>query len=197
MSLQAFAEVNKIGLQFPRTKIAMLMRSYKKPPTRTWCLVPEAAWTKSAKMPWLPKLEASLRFFQCTCKPAIAGMKPIDEMALMSNVSIAAAEAFVLCKERGQEGEAMLSAVARFFEQIKVFAAANNLGPPPRADQSWLDFDRVKHDSDNTAVADKEPAQLLPIVIMYDEQLGLPINAQDVRAAPGKEASISTVPWEE
>ena len=43
LSLQAFAEVNKIGLQFPRTKIAMLMRSYKKPPIRTLCPVPEAA----------------------------------------------------------------------------------------------------------------------------------------------------------
>ena len=130
LSLQAVAAVNKIGLQFPRTKIAMLMRSYKKPPTRTWCPVPEAAWTSSAKLPSLPKLEALLRFFQCTCKPAVAGMLSINELGLMSNVSIAAADAFVLCKERGQEGEAMLSAVAKFYEQIKVHAAINNLGPP-------------------------------------------------------------------
>ena len=140
MSLQAFAEDNKIGLQFPRTKIAMLMRSYKKPPTRTWCPVPEAAWTNSAKTPSLPKLEALLRFFQCTCKPAVAGMLPINELGLMSNVFFAAADAFVLCKERGQEGEAMLSAVAKFYEQIKLHAAENNLGPPPRGptNPGWI-----------------------------------------------------------
>ena len=104
LSLQAFADVNKIGLQFPRTKIAMVMRSYKKPPSRTWCPVPEAAWTSSAKAPSLPKLEALLRFFQCTCKPAVAGMRLKYQMALMSNVFITAADAFVLCKEPRADG---------------------------------------------------------------------------------------------
>ena len=120
-----------------------------------------------------------------------------DELGLMSNVSIAAADAFVLCKERGQEGEAMLSAVAKFYEQIKVFASTNNLGPPPRADQSWLDFDRVKNESDNTAVAVKERAKLLPKVIMYDKESGAPINAQDVRSKTAQEVDISTIPWKE
>ena len=61
LSLQAFSEVNKVGLYVPRTKRAMLMRSDRKPPNRTWCLVPETTWTTSAKTPALPKLEAVLR----------------------------------------------------------------------------------------------------------------------------------------
>ena len=67
--------------------------------------------------------------------------------------------------------------------------------PSPKPEEPWLDFvEFKKRNTDKSAVADKEPAQLMPKVIMYGEQLGLPINAQDVRAAPGKEANISTFP---
>ena len=70
--------------------------------------------------------------------------------------------------------------------------------PPPKPKQPWLDFDemRKKH-TGNTAVADKEPAKLLPKVIMYDKESGAPINAQDVRAQTVQEADISTIPWKE
>ena len=74
--------------------------------------------------------------------------------------------------------------------------------PPPKPDEAWLDFDEMKTNTDKrntvkSAVADNESATLLPHVIMYDQTLGLPINAQDVRAAPGREANICTVPWNE
>ena len=50
----------------------------------------------------------------------------------------------------------------------------------------------------NTAVADNEPPKLLPKVIMYDKVFGMPINAQDVRAAGEHQAAeIVTVPWTE
>ena len=130
LSLQAFAEVNKVSLQYPRVKIAMLMRAYRKPPNRTWCPPPEPAWNQQAKTYAMSKLETMLHYFQSTCKPAVAGMLPIHELGLMSNVSIAAADAFVLCKERGQEGEGMVAAAAKFFEQIKTFAANSNPGHP-------------------------------------------------------------------
>ena len=55
---------------------------------------------------------------------------------------------------------------------------------------------RKKH-TGNTVVADKEPAKLLPKVIMYDKVSGAPIHALDVRAATDQEANISTLPWKE
>ena len=64
LSLQAFAEVNKVGLEFPRVKIAMLMRAYRKPPNRTWCPPPETTWTSATKEASLSNLEAVLRYFQ-------------------------------------------------------------------------------------------------------------------------------------
>ena len=49
LRLCAFAEVNKMPLDTPRCKIAVLMRAYRKPPSRTWCPTPEAAWGRSAR----------------------------------------------------------------------------------------------------------------------------------------------------
>ena len=77
LSFQAFAEVNKVSLRSPRVKIAMLMRAYRKPPHRTWCPPPETIWASSTKGQTLTKLEALLRYFQCKCKPAVAGMQPL------------------------------------------------------------------------------------------------------------------------
>ena len=133
LSLQAFAEVNKVPLQFPRVKIAMLMRAYRKPPNRTWCPPPEPTWASTSKEKSLSRLEAVLRYFQCTCKPAVAGMPPLKWAALAANVACAAAEAFVMCKEPPKEGGAMMSAVAKYFDEIKLFAGSAGREPPPEA----------------------------------------------------------------
>ena len=198
LSLQAFAEVNKVGLEFPRVKVAMLMRAYRKPPNRTWCPPPETTWTSSTKGQSLTKLEAVLRYFQCTCKPAVAGMQPLKWVALTANVACAAADAFIMCKEREKEGDAMLLAVAKHIDEIKVFAASKARDPPPKPEQAWMDFDEMKQrNKDKAAVADAEPEKIMPKVIMYDQDTGLPINAQDKRAATGQEAKTTTLPWAE
>ena len=49
LRLCAFAEVNKMPLDTPRCKIAVLMRAYRKSPSRTWCPTPEPAWGRSAR----------------------------------------------------------------------------------------------------------------------------------------------------
>ncbi len=49
LRLNAFATANKIDLDFPRCKIAMLMRAYRKPPSYGWCPSPEALWTRKER----------------------------------------------------------------------------------------------------------------------------------------------------
>ena len=60
--------------------------------------------------------------------------------------------------------------------------------PPSKPEEAWLDFDEMKKRNTNkSAAADKEPQPLLPDVIMYDQVLGTPINAQDVRDCTGSD----------
>ena len=142
LSLQAFAEVNKVELAYPRVKIAMLMRAYRKPPNRGWCPPPETTWTSTAKTQSLYKLERVLRYFQVTCKPAVAGMSPLRWATLSSNVACVAADAFITCKEREKEGGAMLSAVAKYFDEIKLFAESEKLDPPRESRPGLAGFRR-------------------------------------------------------
>ena len=108
----------------------MLMRAYRKPPNNTWCPPPEPTWNQQANAQSMSKLEAVLRYFQCTCKPAVAGMQSLKLATLTANVAVAAADAFIMCKEREKEGDAMMSAVAKHLDEIKVFAASMARDPP-------------------------------------------------------------------
>jgi hypothetical protein len=58
LRLAAFAVANKMQNDFPRCKIAMLMRSYrKKPDSYGWCPCPEGLWTrKRGRAPQLANL---------------------------------------------------------------------------------------------------------------------------------------------
>ena len=63
-----------------------------------------------------------------------------------------------------------------------------------------MDFDNEKHynnQKDTSAVADKELANILPKLIMYDAVAGVPHNAQDVRVARIQQANIANIPWKE
>ena len=91
-----------------------------------------------------------------------------------------------------------MSAVSKYFDEIKLFAEQEGLATPPKPEEAWLDFDEMKkRHACKSAVADTEPATLLPKVIMYDEVTGMPTSAQDVRVAPSREAIIASLPWKE
>ena len=60
----------------------------------------------------------------------------------------------------------MLLAVAKYIDEIKLFAASKGRDPPPKPEQAWMDFDEMKKRiKDQSAVADKEPEKILPKVI--------------------------------
>ena len=70
LRIQAFGDVNKIGINYPRTKIAVLMRAYKKEPKRGWCPEPESLWGK-AEAGDLQNLEAMLEYLWQACRPIL------------------------------------------------------------------------------------------------------------------------------
>ena len=61
LGLPAFAEVSKVGLEYPRVKIAIIMRAYRKAPNKTWCPPPEPRWNAGKKISKMQKLETLLR----------------------------------------------------------------------------------------------------------------------------------------
>ena len=48
LRLNAFTAINKIPTEFPRTKVAVLKRAYRKTPAYGYCPSPEAGWSKVA-----------------------------------------------------------------------------------------------------------------------------------------------------
>ena len=63
-----------------------------------------------------------------------------------------------------------MSAVAKNFDEIKLFAGSAGREPPPKPEQAWMDFEDMRQrNKDNTAVADKEPATILPQVSYKDK----------------------------
>ena len=95
--------------------------------------MPEAAWTQGHKTLSMSELEAMLSYFQVTCKPAVAGMQSWKWAALTANVACAAADAFIMCKQKEKEGDVMMSAVGKCFDEIKLFAEQEGRDPPPRS----------------------------------------------------------------
>ena len=87
------------------------------------------------------KLESVLRYFQSTCKPAVAGMPPLRWAQLTGNVACAAAEAFIMCRANEKDGDAMVLAVAKYYDEIKLFCRECGAGSPPRRSQTrhgWI-----------------------------------------------------------
>ena len=73
LRLVAFAKVNKMLAQTPRSKIAVLVRADRKPPSRTWRPCPESFWAKEDKGTRLLP-EQALLHFSGACRPAIMDM---------------------------------------------------------------------------------------------------------------------------
>ena len=59
LRLSAFALVNKMPTETPSATIAVLMRAYRKTPSRTYCPYPEGWWSREVKAP-LVVLEQAL-----------------------------------------------------------------------------------------------------------------------------------------
>ena len=68
--------------------------------------------------------------------------------------------------------------------------------PPRKPEQAWMDFEEMRQrNKDNTAVADKEPATILPTLIMYVQETGVPQIAQDAKVAKDdQQSNIAPVP---
>ena len=143
--------------------------------------------------PELEKLEALLHYSNVTCAPAVAGMDTDKRLMLLANVCCVAAEAFASRKRTDVTTASLLLATKPYFDEISA-----HLGTAmPDALEAWINFDAVAAKPRATREVEADD-QLLPKVILYDEAVGAPVDAQDTREHKVKAAGESVaIPWKE
>ena len=210
LRLVTFAQANQLPLETPRSKIAALMRAYRKNPTRGYCPTLENCWVMARNRDSLLALEQLLHYLVFTCKPAVAGMDADKRQALHANIMCVSAEAFAKCSEPGYAGgggsskgdihKCLLEATLKFYHEMEKFGSEQDPAVPmPRGDTRWLNgWDKVA--APKPAVAGSSPeAKLSPKVIEYDPSTGQPLTRQDTRKATEADAAgrQMEVPWRE
>ena len=93
LRLMAFAVVNKMDVNFPKAKVAVIMRAYRKPPRRAWCPCPESWWPNAGAQSLLV-LEQALHYFHDPCKDAVADMTAGKLQGLIANTNCMEAETY-------------------------------------------------------------------------------------------------------
>ena len=204
LRLNAFTEVNKMPVACPRSKIAVFKRAYRKKPSYGYCPSPEATWGK-IPLEDLRELEDLLQFFHVECQPAVAEAMPgAQTAAFLTNIDVAASEAFVANAKDKARKEKVLEATTKYYWQLK---EKSELMPktPLQNKFAWMIFpakaeSSAPQTSPNTAVAASQP--LLPKVLSFNADTGeLVGGGQDSREPrqeePTKEVGVVSVPWRE
>ena len=194
LRLQAFAVVNKLPLNTPRCKLAVLMRAFRKTPDHAFCPTPEHSWHRISPH-GLMKMEDIIQYFHTT---AVAVMTDVAEkLPFLANVYCVAAETTCVAHKKSKTVECLvsnlesqlLSALCCYHDTLVAKYKQKELQlPQTTGTNAWICFTPQLADksdqaakSSKTAVAEK----LLPKVIQFNEQ-GKPMTSQDVLAVAGE-----------
>ena len=147
LRLSAFATVNKMPTATPRSKMAVIMRAYRKPPNRTWCPCPESFWSKEDKRSLLP-LEQVLQYVSGTCRPAIMDMPLARLQSFLANTNCIAAETYARWRVKKGNIAAvlkvdLLDALKKFYDEVVDFCKSQQDKAPPDPLERWINFAAV------------------------------------------------------
>ena len=204
LRLQAFAEANKLPHDCPWVKIALILRSLRKTPQRTWCPPPEATWVKMPRAR-LERLQGIFLFFHYTCQRALQNMDAPQRLALLCNVDCVCAEAalqacFGKSANNSDYDKAILKAAYPFYKEVQNHCKSWVLSEPTPT-EAWIEFTAVAAElaSEATQAEETEGAlKVLPKVIEYDEASGKPVTSQDTRThGETRIEDVAILPWKE
>ena len=217
LRFSAFAAANKMCENAPRSKVVVIKRAYRKKPLHGFCPSPESHW---GDVGWerLQKLEELLRFLHVTCKPHFDKMTPQLRNKLVTNIDIAAADAFFATTSTVAATATALSAPKSSKQRVSVKVVEDSLLgatqrfleplgikelPGAQPDYNWIDFEKFaakskasqnpKSDEGSTASASTAVA-----VISFDEADGAMLNAQlefPEEAEAKKTEEAIELPW--
>ena len=199
LSLAAFALVGELMSEFPRVKVAIIMRCYRSVPKKGskargapgWCPDPSASWKKPVLETQLRLMESVLHAHHVTLKPKIAEHQPgLNVNDFLVNLSIACADAMEVVAKMAtptttSAQEALLDGCYTAYTAKLGAEAAVGIMKDMKAlpGCEWFDFAAVaaKTDKDKNAtqLQDKGAHDILnPKVISFNAVTGQPENKQ-------------------
>ena len=194
---QAFAEINKVDRQHPRTKLAALKRAYRKNPTNGFCPSPEACFHK-APFECVSKIEQLLHFFQVEAATAVAALgDEHKQQSFLANVDVAVAEAFVVCKKQDKPQEVVrivLTASYKYYHQLLYACGTQMKDCMAKQIEDWIDWKNVALEQckEQTSVKDKK---VLPVILDFDAKTGKALSQQELFPIQTQEGAKWSLPW--
>ena len=221
LRLGAFAQVGALRTEFPRVKVALIMRAYRLPPKRAmvgapgWCPEPEATWKKPLMEPQLRLMEGVLHTHYVTLRSQIVDLlggflegkttpkNAAAVEALLANISIQTACAmYLVTKEKEQTAkkgrEALLQGCQAAYTATLPEDGVTKLMELVKAlpGYDWFDFATLP-DGTNAAEAAQakgDAATAKPTVITFNAATGVPENEQATEAKEEKKGEWLPLP---
>ena len=127
-------------------------------------------------------------------------MSAAKRILLQSNVAVVASDALVSRKQRSDVTTDLLAeAVMPYVEEVRLHLLEKGK-ELPTASEEWVELGVATGVAAGSAVAETKPDErLLPKVIEFDELLGAPVSAQEIRTEDGVVGATESaaVPWKE
>jgi len=169
LRLQAFVDTNKVNINCPRTRIASLKIAYRKNPSHGYCPTPEATFHK-APLSMVLKLEELLHYFHVCCNAAVAVFGAEHQQdALLANVDVCAAEAFVTASDKFTLLEMQNQLFTATHTDHDQFAAVAEHSMPQTLDKQRGvgGFQMCPRENNKTSAV--AASRMLPKLITFDE----------------------------
>ena len=203
LSAASWAIVNKLGGDFPRTKVALLMRSYSMDAKGGVCPPPEQGWCE-LDFGTLEIIEELLLYFQCRLGPAAAALEQEERETLQASVCLRATDCFwkkhtALNKATWSKTKLRAELIAQTRELFEAFrrACPNKDGQSvfPSPEQNWLEGLSAAQDDVVTAAPSAETRKL-PALTSFDDD-GKPVTkeADQSGGAVSKLLVLPVGPW--
>ena len=197
LKFSAFAEANKLGLDCPRMKVALIKTCYRRKPQNGVCNNPSSFWAHAKDHEvCLQEGEQLLHYMHVTAAPQMQYLDPKSRNVMLANVDVAVTTAYeMLPKGEAKVQETVRNKIAA--SSVKHIAtwmeATGNAMPQPDPEAAWVRdgltaaYDKMHKDAAKTEDAnanpqsEKRPVESVhvPTAAMFDEASGRMIKAPE------------------
>ena len=173
LRFSAFAEANKLGLEFPRMKVALIKACYRRKPTNGICANPSGLWaTATERQVRLQDGEQVLHYVHVTAAKTMQKLVPKSRNVLLANVDVAVVTAYESMQKNETKAQdvvrpKLVAAAAKHMSAwFEILALAKLATFVPNADQDadWVreaflaEYENFERDKKNA-----EPAEVVPV----------------------------------